>query len=61
MPFVEYVDSQGEVQYVDDPALLPAAASSLGLLGIVTAITYKVLEFRGFYHLRKGMLLYPWF
>ena len=43
-PFVhlEYVDSEGELQYVDDPELLPAAAGSLGLLGVVTAITYKV-------------------
>ena len=30
------------LQFVDDPELLPAAAGSLGLLGIVTAITYKV-------------------
>ena len=43
-PFVhlEYVDSEGELQFVDDPELLPAAAGSLGLLGVVTAITYKV-------------------
>ena len=38
----EYVDSNGMLQFVDDPELLPAAAGSLGLLGIVTAITYKV-------------------
>ena len=38
----EYVDSNGMVQFVDDPELLAAAAGSLGLLGIVTAITYKV-------------------
>ena len=36
------MDSEGELQYVDDPELLPAAAGSLGLLGVVTAITYKV-------------------
>jgi len=41
---IEYVDSEGELQYVDDPELLPAAAGSLGLLGVVTAITYKVDE-----------------
>ena len=40
--FTEYVDSEGELQYVDDPVLLRSAAGSLGLLGIVTAITYKV-------------------
>ena len=40
--YLEYVDSEGELQYVDDPELLPAAAGSLGLLGVVTAITYKV-------------------
>ena len=39
---LEYVDSEGELQYVDDPKLLPAAAGSLGLLGVITAITYKV-------------------
>ena len=32
------------LQFVDDPELLPAAAGSLGLLGIVTAITYKVSQ-----------------
>ena len=42
---VEYVDSEGELQYVDDPELLLAAAGSLGLLGVVTAITYKVIIF----------------
>jgi hypothetical protein len=36
------VDSEAELQYVDDPELLPVAAGSLGLLGITTAITYKV-------------------
>merc|ERR1719367_667047 len=41
---IEYVDSEGELQYVDDPELLPAAAGHLGLLGVVTAITYKVDE-----------------
>merc|ERR1719507_382909 len=41
---IEYVDSNGELQYVDDPELLLAAAGSLGLLGVVTAITYKVDE-----------------
>ena len=40
--YLEYVDSEGEIQFVDDPELLPAAAGSLGLLGVVTAITYKV-------------------
>lgn len=41
---IEYVDSEGELQYVDDPELLPAAAGSLGLLGVVTHITYRVDE-----------------
>merc|ERR1719495_477056 len=41
---IEYIDSNGDLQFVDDPELLPAAASSLGLLGIVTAITYKLDE-----------------
>jgi hypothetical protein len=42
---LEYVDSEGELQFVDDPELLHTAAGSLGLLGITTAITYKVLTF----------------
>ena len=42
---LEYVDSDGELQYVDDKELLLAAAGSLGLLGITTAITYRVLTF----------------
>ena len=39
---VEYVDSRGEVVEVSDPAQLRVAAGSLGLLGIVTHITYKL-------------------
>ena len=36
------MDSQGQVITINDPNLLQTAASSLGLLGIVTAITYEL-------------------
>ena len=39
---LEYVDSRGELVEVSDPAQLRVAAGSLGLLGIVTRITYKL-------------------
>ena len=39
---LEYVDSRGELVTISDPELLRTAASSLGLLGIVTAITYEL-------------------
>lgn len=39
---VELVNALGEVQTVDDPALLRAAAGAFGLLGIVTAVTLKL-------------------
>ena len=39
---LEYVDSRGELITISDPELLRTAASSLGLLGIVTAITYEL-------------------
>ena len=39
---LEYVDSQGQLVTIEDPELLKTAASSLGLLGIVTAITYEL-------------------
>lgn len=39
---VEYVDCNGELQVVDDPELLKAAAGSFGLLGVVTHITFEL-------------------
>ena len=39
---LEYVDSKGQLVTIEDPELLKTAASSLGLLGIVTAITYEL-------------------
>jgi len=41
---MEYVDSNGELQVVNDPDLLKIAAGSMGMLGIVTSITYKLDE-----------------
>ena len=39
---VELVNARGEVQVVDDAEQLRAAAGCLGLLGIVTAVTFKL-------------------
>lgn len=39
---IEFVNTNGEVQIVDDPQQLKAAAGCFGLLGIVTAITLKL-------------------
>lgn len=39
---IEFVNAQGELQTVDDPALLRAASGAFGLLGIVTAVTLKL-------------------
>ncbi|KAF5391481.1 hypothetical protein D9757_002438 [Collybiopsis confluens] len=39
---VEYVDPQGNIQTVNDPAELRAAAGCFGLLGIVLSITLRV-------------------
>ena len=39
---MEYVDSQGQLVTINDPELLQTAASSMGLLGIVTSITYEL-------------------
>jgi len=48
---IEFVNARGEVQVVDDPGQLAAAAGCFGLLGVVTAVTvmlepmsYAVLE-----------------
>ena len=41
---LEYVDSQGEKVIIMDPEMLRTAAGSMGLLGIVTAITYELDE-----------------
>jgi hypothetical protein len=39
---IEFVNPRGEVQKVDDPEQLRAAAGCFGLLGIVTAVTLKL-------------------
>ncbi|KAE9402842.1 hypothetical protein BT96DRAFT_917943 [Gymnopus androsaceus JB14] len=39
---VEYVDPQGNIQTVNDPAQLRAAAGCFGLLGVVLSITLRV-------------------
>jgi hypothetical protein len=39
---IEFVNPLGQVQTVDDPAQLAAAAGCFGLLGIVTAVTLKL-------------------
>lgn len=39
---VEFVNARGELQVVDTPDLLKAAAGCFGLLGVVTAITVKL-------------------
>jgi hypothetical protein len=39
---IELVNAKGELQTIDDPALLRAAAGCFGLLGVVTAITLKL-------------------
>jgi hypothetical protein len=39
---IEFVNPKGEVQVVNDPALLRAASGCFGLLGIVTAVTLKL-------------------
>ncbi|KAK7954106.1 hypothetical protein PG996_014992 [Apiospora saccharicola] len=39
---IEYVDCHGELQIVDDPKLIKAAAGCFGLLGIVTHITFEL-------------------
>eukprot|EP00172_Hildenbrandia_rubra_P000666 Plantae.Rhodophyta-Hildenbrandia_rubra.ctg13639.p1 GENE.Plantae.Rhodophyta-Hildenbrandia_rubra.ctg13639~~Plantae.Rhodophyta-Hildenbrandia_rubra.ctg13639.p1 ORF type:complete len:686 (-),score=132.30 Plantae.Rhodophyta-Hildenbrandia_rubra.ctg13639:535-2592(-) len=39
---IEFVNARGEVQTVKDPAQLQAAAGCFGLLGIITAITFRV-------------------
>ncbi len=39
---VEYIDSQGRIQVVDDPELLKMAGGSFGLLGIVVSLTLQM-------------------
>ncbi|RPA80545.1 FAD-binding domain-containing protein [Ascobolus immersus RN42] len=39
---IEYVDANGKAQSVSDPKLLKAAAGSMGLLGIVTHVTFEL-------------------
>jgi len=41
---LEYVDSNGELQVVNDPNLLSVLGGSMGMLGIVTSITYRLDE-----------------
>ncbi len=39
---VEFVNARGQLQVVDDPGLLRAAAGAFGLIGVVTAVTLKL-------------------
>ncbi|KAF2478349.1 uncharacterized protein BDR25DRAFT_330802 [Lindgomyces ingoldianus] len=39
---IEYVDCNSKLQVVDDPYLIKAAAGALGLLGVVTHITFEL-------------------
>ncbi|KAF2011948.1 hypothetical protein BU24DRAFT_443328 [Aaosphaeria arxii CBS 175.79] len=39
---IEYVDCLGNLQAVDDPQLIKAAAGAFGLLGVVTHITFEL-------------------
>eukprot|EP00794_Sanderia_malayensis_P010022 gene10022-11045_t len=39
---IEYVDANHKHQYIDDPELLQAAAGSIGMLGIITHITFRM-------------------
>ncbi|KAK8012820.1 hypothetical protein PG991_010195 [Apiospora marii] len=39
---IEYVDCHGELQIVDDPVLIKAAAGCFGLLGVVTHLTFEL-------------------
>ena len=41
---IEYVDANGKHQSLDDAKLLKAAAGSLGMLGVLTHITFKMNE-----------------
>ena len=41
---IEYVDANGNLQTVSDPAHLKAAAGCFGLLGVVTHITFELDE-----------------
>jgi hypothetical protein len=41
---LEYVDANGEIQVVDDPEHLKAAAGAFGMLGIIVSITLKMDE-----------------
>ena len=41
---LEYVDASGEIQVVDDPEHLKAAAGAFGMLGIIVSITLKMDE-----------------
>ncbi|MGF6886873.1 hypothetical protein ABIA39_005362 [Nocardia sp. GAS34] len=39
---VEFVNARGELQTVSDPELITAAAGAFGILGILTAITFRL-------------------
>ena len=41
---IEFVDPNGEIQTVNDPEQIKAAAGCFGMLGIVTAITFELDE-----------------
>lgn len=39
---IEYVDCNGQIQVVDDPLQIKAAAGAFGLLGVLTHITFEL-------------------
>jgi hypothetical protein len=39
---IEYVDCNGQLQTVNDPVHIKAAAGAFGLLGVVTHITFEL-------------------
>jgi hypothetical protein len=39
---IEFVNALGQLQIVDDPELLKSISGAFGLMGVVTAITFKM-------------------
>ena len=39
---IEFVNALGQLQIVDDPELLRSISGAFGLMGVVTAITFKM-------------------
>jgi len=41
---LEYIDAHGELQIINDPELIKVIGGSMGMLGIVTSLTYRLDE-----------------